>query len=372
MCRVEGNRVLDEAGHARVRMVARPASVPVARRFVDDALTRWGQEAIVDDVGLCVSELCTNATLHSGSHFFELELEQQRGGLRVAVLDTGRTAADSLAARTEFTDALLEELTPDDAATTGRGMFIVSALASAWGIDELSDGKCVWALFGDGEGADRGEEGYAARGPAITHRPNPEPEEPADSGDWVEVRFLGCPAALLLAHDENLADTIRELQLVGADLQRPRFRKLAELLSGHVQRHAVNWDAARMQALEAVRAGDELTDVHVLAPREVMRDVRFLRELVWEAEALARDGLLMTLPAPEPVQELRDWLEDQFRAQAERGEGPMPYPDWLGCRPTRTTVIPGEAAGRSIAASAAPASSSATTSPTSRSGRSRP
>lgn len=311
--------------HARIRMVAQPASVPTVRRFVDRALTDWGRESLIDDVCLCVTELSTNATLHSGSHYFEVELQKIADAVRVAVLDASSSSADSIAASSELTGALLDELTADHASTTGRGMFIVSALATAWGIDELPDGKRVWAEFAPEDGADH------TRLPEISHRPEPAVREPLDADGWTVVRFLDCPAALLLAHDDNLAETIRELQLIG-DLEHPDFERLAGLLAGHVRRHAVNWDAARIQALEATRADRAFTDIHVLAPKDVMSDVRFLRSLIWEAESLADAGRLMTLKAAPDIQGVRDWLESEFRSQAAEGLAPTPYRTWLAER----------------------------------------
>jgi len=309
---------------ARVRMVALPESVPVARRFVDDALTQWGRETLIEDVGLCVSELSTNATLHSGSRFFELELEQSPETVRLTVLDTGSATADSMTAQSDLTDALLDDQTADDASTTGRGIFIVSALASSWGIDELPEGKRVWAEF-----ADDGDTTYDARPPAVTRREtSPQPAE-LDPDAWVTVHFLDCPAALLLAHDDNLAEIIRELQLVGSDLDRPHFHRLAGLLAGHVQRHAVNWDPARIMAMDAIRDGHERADIHVLSPRHVTEEIAFLRSLVGEAEALAEAGKLMTMPARAEIQQLRDWLEAEFLNQVELGQPPVPYGVWL-------------------------------------------
>lgn len=305
-----------------MRMVAQPASVPVARRFVDDALTDWGRESLIDDVGLCVTELSTNATLHSGSSYFEVELQRIENLVRVAVRDSGQAPADSLASKSEFADFLMDELTIEDTSTTGRGMFIVSALATAWGIEELEEGKRVWAEFSTADVS------YDAGPPEVTHSADRLPVPPVDPADWVAIRFEECPAALLLAHDDNLSEVIRELQLIGGDLQHPDFTKLADLMSGHVQRHAVNWDAARLQALAAVRAGREFTDIHVLAPRDVMSDVRFLRSMIAEAEALSHSGALITLPAAPEVQRLRDWLESEFGRQAQ-GLGPTPFPTWL-------------------------------------------
>lgn len=312
--------------HKRVRMVAQPASVPAARTFVATTLTSWGRESMVEDISLCVSELSTNATLHSGSRFFEVELHRAAGAVRVAVLDTGSTRADALAVKSEYGDLLIDAQTADDAATTGRGIFIVSALADNWGIDELAEGKRVWAEFTQEDPA------YDARSPEITRREEPVASDLVDPDDWVVVRFLDCPAAVLLAHDDHLAETIRELQLIGTDLDRPEYQRLAGMMAGHIQRHQVNWDPARIMAHEAIRAGHELADISVLAPRNVMDDVRRLRAMIAETEALSAAGKLMTLPASPEVQRIRDWFESEFRRQAEQGLDPVSYPDWAAGR----------------------------------------
>lgn len=318
----------------RVRMVAQPASVPAARRFVDDALTGWGCEGLAEDVGLCVSELATNATLHSGSTYFQIEMEAQSGAVRVAVADTGMGSVEVLAHQPEMSDAFLDHLALDAASATGRGLFLVAALATAWGIDELPGGKRVWAEFhppapeGAGPGnldvQDR-EGPTAARITRSAERPAPE----LDTEDWAVVRFRSCPAGLLVAHDDNLAEYTRELQLIGDRLAEPAYQRLAEVLGGHVARHAANWDPARIIAHEAVRSGRELVDIDVLATRHIRDSLRALRGMIREAEALSAVGRLMTLPAPEPVQRLRDWLEGEFLAQIEDGAEPLAYGDWL-------------------------------------------
>lgn len=310
-----------------MRLVAQPASVPAARRFVTDALTDWGWTGVVDEVGLCVSELATNATLHSGSPYFLVDLAERAGSICLAVADTGRGSADVLSRQPELSDALDDELTADGASATGRGMFLVASLAAAWGIDELATGKRIWAEFRrePEAGADAVGDPGAAR---VTRRPE-RPEPVLDPDEWAVVRFRGCPAALLIAHDDNLAEYARELRLIGHRMGEPAFRRLGEVLAGYLADHAPNWDPAGIIAHDAVRAGRELIDFDVLATKEVRASIRFLRDLIAEAEALSGQDRLMTLPAAEPVQRLRDWMEGEFLGQVERGAGPLSYPDWI-------------------------------------------
>jgi anti-sigma regulatory factor (Ser/Thr protein kinase) len=306
-----------------MRLVAQPPSVPAARRFVHDALAEWGRERLAEDVDLCVSELATNATLHSGSTYFHLEIEQQAGAVRVAVADSGMGSVDLLARQPELTDTFLDVGTVEDPSTTGRGIYLVSVLATTWGIDELPAGKRVWAEFRP-DSVEKSD----ATGARVTRSPDrPAPE--LDPEAWAVVRFRGCPAALLIAHDENLAEYTRELQLLGDRLAEPSFQRLAGLMAGYVTEHATNWDPARIHAQEAVLAGRELVDFDVLATRDIRAALRRLRSLIREAESLSRQGRLMTLPAPAPVQRLRDWLEGEFIAQVAAGAGPLPYSDWL-------------------------------------------
>lgn len=303
-------------------MVARPESVPAARRFVSEALTDWGHLHLVEDVELCASELVTNSTLHSGSPYFHLELEKISGAVNLAVADSGAGAVDAMARQHDLSDASFADLTADDVAATGRGMFLVSTLADSWGIDELPDGKRVWAEFVTDP---TGEDG-ASTDPRVT-RSRPPPV--LDPDEWARVRFVGCPAALLIAHDDNLAAYTRELSLVADRMGEPSFERLGRVLDGYVSEHATNWDPARILAHDAVRDGRELVDIEVLADKDIRSSIRFLRNLIAEAEALSRQGQLMTLPAAEPVQRLRDWLEGEFLSQIEDGSAPLSYPDWL-------------------------------------------
>jgi anti-sigma regulatory factor (Ser/Thr protein kinase) len=315
--------------------VAQPASVPAARRFVSDVLAQWGRDHVAEDVALCVSELATNATLHSDSPYFQVELVEHAGHVRLAVADAGMGSVDVLAREPEFSDMFLEELTADNASATGRGMLLVSALATEWGIDELPVGKRIWGQF---EAAPT--DGPDDESPTAAHLTwSAEREHPVlDPAEWPVVRFRGCPAALAVAHDQNLDDYTRELQLIGDRMGEPSFTKLADVLGGYVADHAPNWDPARIITREAVRDGREHVDFDVLADRDIRDSLTFLRRLIWEAEELSESGQLLTLPAAEPVQQLRDWMEGEFLAQIEDGADPLPYDAWLAG--ARQDVVP--------------------------------
>ena len=105
------------------------AQIGEARRFLARIL---GDLPAAGDAMLCLSELATNATVHSHSRdcgHFTVRVELHSQHLRVAVRDQGGLWAQSAAA--------------DD--RHGRGLLIVSRLATSWGRDgHPAVGWTVW------------------------------------------------------------------------------------------------------------------------------------------------------------------------------------------------------------------------------------
>jgi anti-sigma regulatory factor (Ser/Thr protein kinase) len=102
-------------------------SVAEARLYVRQALEDQPRE-LVDVAELLTSELATNAIIHAASSF-ELEIDVDRK-IRVEVRDTGGGRPAVLHAG------------PHDG--SGRGLSLVQALSSAWGIIPSPPGKTVW------------------------------------------------------------------------------------------------------------------------------------------------------------------------------------------------------------------------------------
>lgn len=108
-----------------------PAHVRLSRSFVARTLREWNLGALVDDAQLIVSELASNAVLHSGS------------GVRVTLRSDGKFWV-----RIELRDdnpRLPAPVAFSHDATCGRGLSIVDALSTSWGVGRQGGGKTVWA-----------------------------------------------------------------------------------------------------------------------------------------------------------------------------------------------------------------------------------
>jgi DNA-binding NarL/FixJ family response regulator len=117
------------ADTVRARLEAQPQSAASARRFVDETLHRWKCDELFDVVGLLTSELVTNAILHAQSEI-ELNVSMTPDAIRIDVVDHSADMPSPRSASEED--------------TSGRGLGLVEALATAWGVDERPGGKSVW------------------------------------------------------------------------------------------------------------------------------------------------------------------------------------------------------------------------------------
>ena len=106
------------------------AAVTQARRYVFDLLGEIAPD-IADEAAVMVSELATNSLRHASSQFV-VSVERSSDEITIAVEDSGPGAP------------VLQSPTPRD--SRGRGLQIVAALASRWGVTRSADGpgKKVW------------------------------------------------------------------------------------------------------------------------------------------------------------------------------------------------------------------------------------
>ncbi|MCW2866173.1 MAG: prpC7 [Marmoricola sp.] len=106
------------------------AQSSAARAFVRTTLRSWGLSRIEDSVTLLVTEMVTNALVHTDGSA-RLELRHQDGAVRVMVSDSFSRVP--------------QHRPPDPGSTGGRGLLVVGALSLAWGVEPSGEGKTVWA-----------------------------------------------------------------------------------------------------------------------------------------------------------------------------------------------------------------------------------
>ena len=112
---------------------ADPAAPGVARAFLRETCVDWDVPSLAEDAALVVTELVSNAVQHAGS-ISRLRIGWDDRGLWLEVRDY--RPGDDARPRPRLLGA-----------PQGRGLHVVAAVATAWGVSEHPDGKTVWALI---------------------------------------------------------------------------------------------------------------------------------------------------------------------------------------------------------------------------------
>ncbi|MDQ0786343.1 anti-sigma regulatory factor (Ser/Thr protein kinase) [Streptomyces sp. B3I8] len=132
---VPGVRPEANAEHRfRFQLSAHPGSVARARQLTRQRLSDWGACGdTCDSAALVVSELVTNAIVHTASENVVCELRDDPELVRIAVRDEGCAPGEPHPSPRR----------PEE--EHGRGLLLVEALCRAWGAQETGPGLLVWA-----------------------------------------------------------------------------------------------------------------------------------------------------------------------------------------------------------------------------------
>ncbi|WP_254407443.1 SpoIIE family protein phosphatase [Streptomyces sp. GMY02] len=114
---------------------ADPEGLVETRAMLRQALADWDLTALTDDVELAAGELLVNVLLHteSGAVLTLEVLPDPVRRVRLWVKDRS--------------SAWPRRRTPGEAATSGRGLLMVDAVATRWGVEPRGEGKAVWCEF---------------------------------------------------------------------------------------------------------------------------------------------------------------------------------------------------------------------------------
>jgi DNA-binding HxlR family transcriptional regulator len=111
------------------RVEYRLSEIGESLRPVIDTLRAWGEDHLVADAALLVTELATNAVRHASSPF-RASVSRTGAAVRIAVEDLGTGEP---------------RLRPADPERLGgRGVALVDAMSVTWGVDPAPAGKVVW------------------------------------------------------------------------------------------------------------------------------------------------------------------------------------------------------------------------------------
>ncbi|MGY3677764.1 anti-sigma regulatory factor (Ser/Thr protein kinase) [Streptomyces sp. TE33382] len=119
---------------------ADPEGLSDARAFVRQALADWGMAELADDAELVTGELLVNVLLHTeGGGVLSLEvLPEPVRRVRLSVQDRSSVWP--------------HRRTPGETSTSGRGLLLLDAIATRWGIEPRGEGKAVWCEIGPDPG----------------------------------------------------------------------------------------------------------------------------------------------------------------------------------------------------------------------------
>ncbi len=116
-----------------VEIACTPAAPAEARELITHTLAGANAADLFPQAQLVVSELVTNAVLHTDCERVRVDVElHSEGRLRLAVVDTDP-------------DHLPVPRSSATAEIGGHGLHIVEGMAAEWGADADGDAKVVWA-----------------------------------------------------------------------------------------------------------------------------------------------------------------------------------------------------------------------------------
>ncbi|HZG03228.1 MAG TPA: SpoIIE family protein phosphatase [Streptomyces sp.] len=120
-----------------------PARVADARHQLRELLYDWAVEDQVEGAVLLLSELLTNALVHTeGDAVVVAELTGEHGSRRLRLEVADRS------------DELPHRRHPGELASRGRGLLLLEMVAHRWGVDPRGEGKSIWfELHEDAEAA---------------------------------------------------------------------------------------------------------------------------------------------------------------------------------------------------------------------------
>ena len=301
-------RSADDAARL-VLAAADAAAVRDGRRFVEAQVEQRGAAGLLHDVALAACELLANAVQH-GIPPLSVTVVGGPAQIRLEVRDGSPRAP----------------VRPAESTTnmTGRGVALVDALATRWGVDRDGPGKAVWAEF-ERVGSSSPEDGGDVDVDALLAGWADDDAETATPRFTVVLGDV--PTDLLMAAKAHIDNLVREFTLAAAEADSAAPDDLARTIATVVHGFADARDAIKRQALSAARRGDARTRLTLRLPASAADAGEAYLRALDEADDYARADRLLTLESPTAHRLFRRWYVTAVVAQLRQvAAGGQPEP----------------------------------------------
>lgn len=293
--------------HHDLTLPANPRAVKLARVWVGKVLHELGRDDLADSAELGVSELVTNAIVHSRPPV-AVRVRGTRAHPRIEVAD--RSLVPPRPGLLASSDG--------DLLTFGRGLGLVAVNSSAWGsdLDQDGHGKTVWfepVHEPDGDVVPVGELFDPAELVARLDATQP----PAET---VEITLLGTPVVGLLDLLRYHGELRRELRLVA--LTNPDRYPLAVQfsdLASRVEQERSQSTGIEQGLSDAEHAGAAQVDLPGVTPQTAPATMRALRDLLERVYAFLEEETLLTASPTTRQLEVQAWYLDEYVHQGAGG-----------------------------------------------------
>ena len=273
-----------------------------------------GADVHIEAAVLAVSEIVTNAFVHTGTDVTVLVWSNPKG-TRVEVEDSGA----HLPVRRRYADT----------AGTGRGLQLVEGLTDRWGTERRGGGKAVWFEIGQVAGELGGS------------MPGRESERSARGREAVySVTLRHAPLLMHWAWQEHAAALLREYLLHVLDSEDNILTRHAEA-SGAMRLLGEQLPAPnlpdRPDALMdgAVEPGVTADEVVLQVPSNSVAHFATLDDLLGRAIREAQAGRFLGPPTQPEINEMRSWMCGEVARQTSGNATATP---WLARTDVRATL----------------------------------
>ena len=275
--------------------------VRAARRrisaWVSSHCDRGTYGSLAENAQFVAAELLANAHQH-GAPPVVIRLAGRRGGVRFEVSDASpRWPVVVSAAAGNM---------------TGRGLALVDALSSSWGVlREPAGGKTVWCELSGRPGSDRVS--------AVELDDAFNIELPLSSAEPRYTVVLGdVPTTMLVEAKAHVDNLVREFSLVAAEHAVDTQPQLDRLIDDVVYGFADAREAIKRQALAAAQRGDTRTSLTLRLPLSAAdAGERYLAALD-EIDRYARAARILTMETPPDHRLFRHWYVEAVVTQLRR------------------------------------------------------